>query len=157
MHRNFKILGAFLLLVSLAFPMSTCKHHVDGEGKRIVLEEGEAIPDDAREVIRYGYALAPFHPNDAYWWLDLSAFVWPLFAIAILEWRKRGFLVFGICILEPFMLAGSFWLVEFESTFLATGRAFGAYSAFLALGIYGLGAARADIVVYREWRQRART
>ena len=154
MHRYLKILGAFLLLVSLAFPMSTCKHHVDSEGKRIVLlEEGQALPEHAREEISYGYALTPFHPDDAYWWLDLSAFVWPILAVVIFEWRKRGFLVLGLRILEPFMLAGSFWLVEFESTFLTSGRAFGAYAAFCALGVYGIAAIWADIARYRAWRE----
>ena len=55
------------------------------------------------------------------------------------------------------MLAGSFWLVDFTSTFLTSGRAFGAYMAFLALSIYGLATAWADIALYREWKQQART
>ena len=157
LHKNLKIFGAFLLLVSLAFPMSTCTHHVDREGKRIELEEGQTLPEGARETTSYSYALRPFEPEDPYWWLDLMTFVWPVFAIALLEWRKRGPLALGTRILEPFMLAGSFWLVDFTSTFLTSGRAFGAYLAFLALSIYGLAAALADIALYREWRQQTRT
>jgi hypothetical protein len=142
LHRKLKILGAFLLLVSLVLPMSTCTRYVGSEGKRITT---------------YNYAIESFEPEDPHWWVDLLAFVWPVLAVALLEWRKRGLLALGIRILEPLMLAVSFWLLGFVSGFLASGRAFGAYMAFLAVSIYGLGTAWVDIALYREWRQESRT
>jgi hypothetical protein len=85
------------------------------------------------------------------------AFVWPVLAAALLEWRKHGLLALGPRILEPFMLAGSSFFVDFISTFLTSGRVFGAYAAFLALSIYGLATAWAGITLCREWRQKSRT
>jgi len=141
------------------------------EGKRILLEGGETPREDTREVIEYHYALEGFDHREFYVWLVLLAFVWPVVAIAIVEWRKRGLLVLGTRILEPFMLVGSFVIVDSISPVFKspqsvlgiftsvpiTARAFGAYLAFLSLSVYAIATVWTDIALYLEWRQRKRT
>jgi hypothetical protein len=51
MHTYGKLLGALLLLVSVAFPMATCSHYEDAEGKRVEVAEGETPPEGVKEVI----------------------------------------------------------------------------------------------------------
>jgi len=154
MHTYGKLLGALLLLVSIAFPMATCSHYEDAEGKRVEVAEGETPPEDVKETISYQYAFEDFHPNDPGEWVKVFAFAWPLLATMILLRRKRGPVALGVRGLEPLLLAGSIYMVHFISTFLAESRAIGAYLAFLALGIYAIATIWADVTLYREWKAR---
>ena len=149
-----KLIGAALLLVSLAFPMSTCSHYEDAGGRRIEVAEGETPPEGAVEVTTRSYAFEDFEPLDPGDWVRALAFAWPLMVIALLRWRERGRVALGVRVLEPALIAGSIWAVHFISTFLADRRALGAYLAFLALGIYAISTARVDLALYREWKAR---
>ena len=149
-----KLLGAALLLVSLAFPMSTCSHYQDGEGRRIEVAPGETPPEGAVEVVSHSYAFEDFHPLDPGDWARALAFAWPVLAIAILRWRERGAIALGVRVLEPALIAGSIYAVHFISSFFADRRAIGAYLAFLALGVYAVATVWTDAAVYREWKAR---
>jgi hypothetical protein len=154
MHTYGKLLGALLLLVSVAFPMSTCSHYENAEGKIVQVAEGETPPEGVTKVIDHDYAFETFHPLDPGDWVRVLAFAWPVLAVAILHRRKRGAIALGVRVFEPLLIAGSIYLVHFISTFLAERRATGAYLAFLALGIYSIATLWADIEVYREWKKR---
>lgn len=154
MHRYGKLLGALLLLVSIAFPMATCSHYEDAEGRRVEVAEGETPPEGVKEVISSEYAFEDFEPGDPGEWVKVFAFSWPLLATVILLRGKRGRVVLGVRVLEPLLLAGSIYMVHFISTFLVERRAMGAYLAFLALGIYAVATIWADVALYREWKAR---
>ena len=149
-----KLLGALLLLVSLAFPMSTCSYYEDAEGKRIEVAQGETPPEGAVEVISRSYAFEDFHPLDPGDWVRALAFAWPILAIATLRLRKRGAIAMGVRVLEPALIAGSIFAVHFISTFFADRREIGAYLAFLGLGIYAISTIWVDVALYRKWRER---
>lgn len=148
-----KLLGALLLLLSVAFPMSTCSHYEDAGGKRLTLGAGENPPEDATEVVQYNYAFEGFQPLDPREWVRAFGFAWPILAVAIQKLRKRGAVVLVVRILEPPLIVGSVLLVEFLATFFADRRAVGAYLAFLALGVYAMAAIWADVAAYRNWRR----
>jgi hypothetical protein len=152
MYSWLKLLGALLLLVSLAFPMSTCSHYEDAEGRRVRVAEGEAPPEGVRKVISEEYALEDFHPDDPGDWLRIFAFAWPLLAFGALRLRRRGRVALAIRIAEPLLIGGSILAVDFISTFLADSRATGAYLAFAALGLYAIATVWEDLIVYREWK-----
>lgn len=152
MHRWLKLTGALLLLASLAFPMSTCSHYEDAEGRRVRIAEGEAPPEGVREVITEEYAFEEFHPDDPGDWVRALAFAWPLLAWLTLRVRRRGRVALTVRILEPLLIGGSIYAVEFISTFLADSRAAGAYLAFAALGLYAIATVWEDLVTYRAWK-----
>jgi hypothetical protein len=138
-------------------PMSTCTHYVDKEGMRVFVEEGKPLPEGVSERFSYNYALEGFGPLEPGLWVRAFAFVWPALGVVVLHWRKRGAIVGCVRILELPLIVGSFYLVDFISTFLGDRRSFGAYVAFVALGTYALGALWADVALYRERRQRRGT
>jgi len=150
-----KSLAALLLLVSLAFPMATCSHYEDAQGTRIAVAEGETPPEGARLVTSRTYAFEDFDPSDPGEWVKALAFLWPVLALVILQRRQRGRVALGVRILEPALIGLSLYVVDFVSTFFADRRAIGAYIAFLALGIYAIGALWVDAAVYREWKKRS--
>jgi hypothetical protein len=154
MHTHVKLLGALLLLVSVAFPMSTCSHYEDAEGNRVKVAEGETPPEGLTEVIDEDYALEDFDTGDLGDWVRVLAFGWPIVAVAILYRHKRSRSVVVVRVLEPPLIVGSIYVVDFLSTFFADHRASGAYLAFLALGIYAIATLWADVVVWREWKAR---
>lgn len=154
MHTYGKLLGALLLLGSLAFPMSTCSHYEDAEGNVVEVAEGETPPEGVTEVINHAYVFEDFHPLEPGYWVRGLAFVWPALAVAILHQRRRGAIALGVRVFEPLLIAASIYAVHFISTFFADRRAAGAYLAFLALGIYAIATLWADIETYREWKER---
>lgn len=154
MHKHGKLVGALLLIVSLVFPMSTCSHYEDAEGNRAKYTEGKTPPKDVREVVSYNYAFEDFDPTDPGDWVTAFAFVWPVVALVLLQLWKYGAIALGVRVLEPLLITGSIFVVDFISTFLADQRALGAYLAFLALAIYAVSTVWADVEVYRSWKQR---
>ncbi len=148
-----KLLGALLLLVSVAFPMSTCSHYEDVDGRRIEVAPGETPPEGTVEVVSRSYAFEDFHPLDPGDWVRALAFTWPILAIATLRLRKRGAITLGVRVLEPPLIAGSIYAVHFISSFFADRREIGAYLAFLGLGIYAIATIWVDLAVYRKWRE----
>jgi hypothetical protein len=153
MHIYAKLLGALLLLVSLAFPMSTCSYYEDADGNRVDVADGEAPPEGMTAVIDNDYAFESFDPLDPGEWVKAFCFAWPILAVAILHLRKRGAVTMAVRILEPALIVGSISLVDFLSTLLADHRALGAYLAFLALGIYAIATIWDDVATFREWKQ----
>ena len=149
-----KLIGALLLLASLAFPMSTCSYYENAEGQRIEVDPGETPPEGAVEIVSRTYALEDFNPLDPGDWVRALAFAWPILAVATLRLRKRGAIAMGVRVLEPALIAGSIYAVHFISTFFADRREIGAYLAFLALGIYAIATVQVNLSLYRKWRER---
>ena len=156
MYRYLKLVGAILLLVSLALPMASCTRFEDEEGNRVEVVDGDPHPEGIKEVVTYNYALENFDPTEISSWAVLLTFVWPIIIVGILFWLKRGRIVVVLRILEPLLVIGSFYMVYWISSFLVTRREWGAYLAFLALGVYGIGFLWEDLILYRGWRQAQR-
>jgi hypothetical protein len=151
--RAVKALGAALVLVSLALPMATCTHYVDGAGDRVAVDDRAHPPPGVTAVEEPQYALADFDPADASDWTRLATFLWPVLVLALLAWRReRGRLAVALRVVEVLLLAWSFWLVAFISSFLVDRRASGAYLAFVGLGLYALGALGSDVLALKRWR-----
>ena len=153
MYRSLKLAGAILLLVSLALPMSSCTRYVDAQGNRVEVVKDAPLPEGVRKEVSYDYALDGFDAQDAGSWSVLLAFAWPALLVGLLFWRKKGRTVLLLRIVEPFLLAGSFYLISFLASFLTDRMEAGAYLALLALGIYTLAAVWEDSVAFRHWRQ----
>lgn len=163
--RTLKVLGALLLLVALALPLSTCTHHVDAQGKSLDLVSRDEWPEDAREVVSYGYVLDGLHPLEGqnYWTsvqtVDLAlllAFIWPVLALAVLHRKPLGPVSIAVRVLEVILVPASIGLIDFSASFLTT-RAIGAYWAYCALGVYAIGAIWSDLTLYQAWRTKRRT
>jgi hypothetical protein len=166
MPLSLKILGAILLLSSLAFPP---KYWVDSGGHlhpqswRTPIGEAGDEPADSGGyahpvylVIRYALGLGQEEDDTDLMYeqspwvnrLMVLAFSWPVIAIAFTQWRKQKIGV-GPRILEIVCLVGTFILVCALSTFAImkeTRIGPGGYLAFLALGLYATGA-------LWQWRQ----
>ena len=163
--RALKVLGALLLLVALALPLSTCTHHVDAQGKSLDLVSRDEWPEDAKEVVRYRYVLSGLYPLEGqdYWTsvraTDLTlllAFIWPVLALAVLHRKPLGPVAIAVRGLEVILVPASIGLINFSASFLTT-RAIGAYWAYCALGVYAIGAIWSDLTLYKGWRRERRT
>ena len=144
-----KILAAVLLLVSIAFPMSSCT----------VTEEPDTIQESASpETITHSgetefiYLLDHFDAGDPSTWVTLFVFTWPVWVLIILHLKRSGRVATATRLLEPALLIGSVIWVDFLSTFFADRRELGAYLAFSALGLYAIGTIWADLQIYRKWK-----
>jgi hypothetical protein len=158
MLRSLKIVGAILVLVSLALPMSSCRHYVDAQGERLEVEKGEPPPQGAREVVSYQYALESFDVQELASWNKLLVFVWPVLMVgALFRWRQGRTLVV-LRVLEILLLAYSIFMVDLLATLFADRIEAGAYLAFTGLGLYAAAALWEDVTAFRRWRrERART
>ena len=136
MTKRLKLLGALMLLGSIALPMARGCASVDVQG---------------RLVHPYKYAFEHLDSADERFY-TLAIFGWPMVALGILAWRQRGYVSFGVRAAEPFLIVLSFVVINFISTFFTGGRALGAYVAFAGLGFYAVGALWSDVIVFREWR-----
>ena len=154
MSWDLKVVGAILLLVSLAFPMQQASHYyIDSDG--VIRPQAWGTPPGATALFESDqYAL---HPGSGENSLLALAFAWPVIAVAYWQWRKD---VIGIVLrsLEIVFLAGTFLLVYWVSTFTVltvTRVGAGGYLAFLGLGLYAVGALWADAIALRRWKRRA--
>jgi len=163
--RTLKVLGALLLLVALALPLSTCTHHVDAQGKSLDLVSRDKWPEDAQEVVSYGYVLSGLYPLEGQdFWTSvqainltvLLAFIWPVLALVVLHQKPLGPVAIAVRVLEVILVPASIGLIDFGASFLTT-RAIGAYWAYCALGVYAIGAIWSDVTLYRGWRMQRRT
>ncbi len=155
--KAFKILGALLLLASITLPMATCTYYEDSKGERINPLSFESIPDDTKKVVDPTYVLENFGLLYLESWISLLAFVWPVLVLIVLQWRPIGRVAVIIRGFEPLLLTGSFFFVEFVSTFLVDHRAIGAYLAFTALVLYSIGTLWSDIKLYKNWKNQRHT
>jgi hypothetical protein len=119
MLKSLKIVGAILLLVSLALPMSSCRHYVDAQGERLEVQKGEPPPQGAREVVTYNYALENFNGRDLDSWNKLLVFVWPVLMVGALFWRRQGRTLVVLRVLEILLLAYSIFMVDLLATLFA--------------------------------------
>jgi hypothetical protein len=138
LSKRLKLLGALMLLGSIALPMARGCARVDAQG---------------RLVRPYEYAFDRYEDSDERL-IVLVIFAWPMIALGILAWRQKGYVSFGVRAAEPFLMVLSFLAINFISTFFTGGRAFGAYVAFAGLGFYAVGALWSDVIVFRKWRSR---
>ncbi|MCP4288315.1 MAG: hypothetical protein GY792_28460 [Gammaproteobacteria bacterium] len=150
-----KMVGALLLLLSITLPMSKCSYHVDSSGNRY--PRGDKIPGNAIEKWEKNYAFDEFEPLDPGSWTIVLVFTWPVLALGSLQWRPHGRVSWITRGLEPLLLAGSVYIVNFISTFFVERRDIGAYVAFIGLGIYAIGVIWSDISIYRNWKNGRRT
>jgi len=154
MYVHLKTLGAILLIGSLALPMSTCSHLENSAGERVFKLNNNFKNEALKEVNSFNYALEDFSVTDPEAWLTLFVFTWPLLAIMALSKYRQGRVSIAIRFFEPLFLTGSIFFVIFLSNFFTTRMAVGAYVAFLALGIYGIGTFWNDIFLYMQWKQK---
>jgi hypothetical protein len=152
MYRSMKVVGAILLLASLALPMASCRHYEDAQGLWVDTAKGQPPPAGAREVVVYQYAWSGLKQEDPSL-LPLLAFVWPPVLIGLLLRWRSGRAAVLLRVLEILLLAFSFWTVNLLATLFVDRMESGAYLAFVALGLYTLGAAWEDASAFRRWRQ----
>ncbi len=155
--KSFKLLGALVLLASITLPMATCTHYENSKGERINLVTSEGIPEDAKKVVDSKYVFEKFKPLSPESWIILLAFIWPVLVLIALQWKQRGRVALVIRGFEPLLLAGSFFVVDFISTFWGDSRAIGAYLAFTALVFYAIGTLWCDIILYISWKNQRHT
>lgn len=153
MLRSLKIVGAVLVLVSLALPMSSCRHYVDAQGERLEVEKGKPPPQGAREVVSYQYALESFDVQELASWNKLLVFVWPVLMVGALFWRRQGRTLVVLRVLEILLLAYSIFMVDLLATLFADRIEAGAYLAFTGLGLYAVAALWEDVTAFRRWRR----
>ena len=159
LNHRFKVLGALLLLLSIAFPISrSCSpvRYEDAAGKTIVPDKNGSVPPDARVIENYDYVFTSFNSTKTDDWLKLSIYIWPILVLGILAWKRKGRIALAIRILEPLFIGYSAYVVDVIATFFTSGRASGAYIAFAALGIYTVGTVWEDINAFRDWRRARR-
>ncbi len=144
-----KLLGALLLIASIALPMSSCTVTEEPDDKHVFVSPESKTSNDE---IEYTYVLDYFDHGDPATWITLIVFSWPVLALAFLQWKRDGRAAMVIRGLEPLLLIGSLIWVEFISTFFADRREIGAYLAFCAIGIYAIGAIWSDVALYRNWK-----
>jgi hypothetical protein len=153
MLRSLKIVGALLVLVSLALPMSSCRHYVDAKGERLEVEKGEPPPPGAQEVVSYHYALESFNARELASWTNLLVFVWPGVMLGAQFWRRRGRMLVVLRVLEILLLIYSFFIVDLMATLFADRIEAGAYLAFTGFGLYAVAALWEDATAFRRWRR----
>lgn len=154
LNHRFKVLGALLLLVSLAFPIArSCSpvRYEDAAGKTIVPDKNGSVPPDARVIENYNYVFEITSTEDR--WKLWSVFIWPILVLVILAWKRKGIIALAIRVLEPLFIVGSGYSIDVISTLFTSGRASGAYIAFAALGLYTVGTVWEDINAFRDWRK----
>jgi hypothetical protein len=177
MPLNLKILGAVLLMVSLAFPPKYWvddRRGLDAQSWRTPVGEAHDEPEDSGGyahglalVVRYALGLGQHGPDGASLddfsreqspWVNrlmLLAFSWPVIAVAFALWRKQKAEI-GPRVLVLVLLAGTFVLVCSLSTFAIfkeTRVGPGGYLAFLALALYATGAIWADTIAFCAWKR----
>jgi hypothetical protein len=154
-----KTIGAIILLLSISLPMSKCSVSVqpDPTIDSYTLSPSEGSKENASTREEKIYVLDHFEPSDPGSWISVLVFIWPLLLIGINRWNTYGGVDLTIRFLEPFFLAGSFFVVDFASTFFADRREIGAYVAFLAIALYVIGAVWSDILLYLKWKNDKRT
>jgi hypothetical protein len=146
-----KMTGAFLLLVSLFLPLSSCERYVDKQGEPLTeISEDRHLPPGAKAITTYHYFYRKFPLTDLGSWLLLAGFTWPVFmvfAIAHLKGRAR---VACRCLEVP-LLFGSVEALSFATMF-SHKLEVGAYVAYTGIGVYGLGALWSYIGAFRQWK-----
>lgn len=153
-YGNLKVAGAFLLLVSLFLPFSSCQSYVDEHGRTIGHSERlthRPLPPGIRLVKTYKYVYRSLDPKAPVDWLVLAGFIWPGFMIVSLSRLKGRGRVAGRFLEAP-LLIGSVIALSFETLMVYTTLEIGAYVAQAGLGAYGLGAVWADVVAFHRWK-----
>ena len=147
----FKVIGAVLLLLSMTLPMSSCT-----ETKKSVSEQASpaAQINSQHSEVKYHYITDNIDLKDPAIWITFFAFVWPVLALGLLQWKKTGRTALIFRGFELLFLIGSLMWIEFIATFLTDRREIGAYLAYLALVIYAIGAIRCDVLLYRNWKNK---
>jgi len=136
LSKRLKLLGALMLLGSLPLPIARGCARVDAQG---------------RAVDYYVYVFDNIDSAGAVF--AVGIFAWPIIALGILAWRRKGYGSLGVRVAEPFLTVLSFYMIDFISTFFTGGRAIGAYVAFAGLGFYAVGGLWSDVNAFREWRR----
>lgn len=145
MYRLLKLSGALLLLFGLILPLSSCTHYEDEKGNHTSELAYQAAPDDIHRVVNYQYALDDFDAAEPLAWLIPLAFSWPLFVVGALMWLRPGPLATALRIAEPFLLAGSTYIVLLLGS-MGERLEIGAYVALGALALYTIATLWEDIL-----------
>lgn len=155
-HRTLKVVGALLLLISLALPQSSCRHYEDAKANRVEHKTGDPPPAGAHEVVRYNYAWESFEPVDPSTWLTVLAFVWPVLTLGLLLRPEKRRAALFLRLLEILLLAASFVVVDLSGGLFADRLEAGYYLAMLALVLYAAGTLWGDLAAFRQWRRTRR-
>lgn len=150
MFRPLKLSGAFLLVLGLFLPLSSCSHFEDEKGNNVSSSQMESLPPDVREVKDYQYALDDYDPEQPFAWLLPLTFIWPLLFVGLFMWLKHGPIVTALRFAEPFLLAASTYVIL---TLAALGEQMeiGGYIALIALGAYAIATVWEDVLCLSAW------
>jgi hypothetical protein len=133
MPKRVRIVGAMLLLASLALPI------------RIEPTNPLVPAPDA-----YVYVLG-LHDEES--WLYLFILVWPTLALVVLHLKPRGPVATSIEIAEPPLLVFSYWYVTFT---ILDALGTGARLAAGAFVLYATGTVWSHLATLRDWYIRRR-
>jgi hypothetical protein len=145
-----KILGALLLLVSTALPMSSCSPVEPRDNAEHSALTEESVPVGASHYKYVGDVVSIRKPMT---WIVPIAFCWPVVALVVLRWRRKGRIATATVVLEPLLLVGSFVCVWLLSEFFIHHRESGAYVAYVAVGLYAVGTTWRDGRLVDHWRR----
>lgn len=140
-----KIVAAFLLLISLALPLSSCTLYVDLEGKTFY----KAPPTDAQRTTDYFYVWTEFDAKNLGSWLLITCFLWPIPILIYKYGGKRKRVNQILWVVEPLLISSSVYYIVICATFFSTPEA-GADLAVTANGIYGMAWLWEAIIKYKH-------
>ena len=133
-----KLLAGILLFVCFFLPISKCIYYEDENGNRIPADKLEEYTGEVVEIVQVDYAYDNFSISKMDSWTTLLVFIWPILFLSIMKFIKNKKTIIVFKIVEVLFILYSFFIIDFMSTFFADGRAYGAYLAFFALGIYSI-------------------
>ena len=133
-----KIFAEILLMVCYFLPISKCTYYEDENGHRIPYDQLEEYTGEVVEIVQVDYPYDNFSLSKLDSWTTLFIFIWPILLLSIVKFMKNKIVLIIYKIVEIVLIIYSILIIEFMATFLADSRAYGAYLAFFALGIYSI-------------------
>ncbi len=124
-----KWLGAALVLVSLALPMSSC-------------DLSPIAP------IQKTYAFEELSAGNPGSWLEVSLLIWPAIFAALFTWNRRSRSALALRVVEPVLLTASIAMVLAYST-MGTIE-IGTWVALSGFALYAAGAIVGDVHVIKN-------
>ena len=129
---HIKVVCAFVLLVCLVLPFSSCHRDLDANGKLAYISKKPV----AKTVTEYYYPFKLFKPRNFSNWIFIYSFFWPIPILLYRYFGKRRRIQTILWISEPVFVLGALYLLIIE-TILYTPE-IGERLAMGANGGYGL-------------------
>jgi hypothetical protein len=133
-----KFCAGILLFICFFLPISKCTYYEDENGNRISSEKIKEYSGKVVEIVQVDHAYDNFSIYKLDSWTTLIVFIWPILLLYIMRFIKNNKVIIIFRFIEVLLILYSFLIIDFLSTFLADSRAYGAYLAFFALGIYSM-------------------